>query len=217
MLKMEAQKQKIGATFNRDQLDRLMRCSAKQDMTEWNEWRKKNPEQPVLLQNAKLEKAYLRGADLRKADFRGASLRGTDLSGAKLHDFSRRWADLSGADFSMADLCGTDFRGANLSGVNFQQAYLYYANLSWTNLSGANFSGADLWAMLYEAKLTSVDLDKANRRFSEFTRIACQYTKNSMNSTRRVLVFRRDPEIACGIAPQEAADAGPSFPLKRAV
>lgn len=217
MLTIEAKKQKVGASFNREQFNLLMKCSAKRNMTEWNEWRKNNPEQSVLLQNAHLEKTYLRGADLHKADFRGASLRGADLSGAKLFDFSRRWANLSGANFSEADLCGTDFRGANLSSANFRHAYLFYTNLSWTNLSGANFSGADLWAMLYEAKLTSVDLNQANRRLSEFTRIGCKYIKKTPLSVHRLHVLNHNSEMDLVTARHDIPDAGPDMALKHAV
>ncbi|MGE4558905.1 MAG: pentapeptide repeat-containing protein [Desulfobulbus sp.] len=217
MLTIEAKKQKVNTWYSREQFELLMECSAKRNMTEWNEWRENNPERPVLLQNAHLEKAYLRGADLHEADFRGASLRGADLSGAKLFDFSRRWADLSGADFSEADLCGTDFRGADLSGANFRHTYLFYTNLSWTNLSGANFSGADLWAILYEAKLTSVDLNQANRRLSEFTRIGCKYIKKTRLSAPHLLILNHDSELAAVTTRQKLPHPGPSIPLKRAV
>jgi hypothetical protein len=192
MRALEVKCEIIGAAFDQEQFDLLMQCSAKHDMTEWDEWKKNNPKRPVLLQNANLAKAYLRGADLRRADFRGANLRGADLSGAKLPDFSRRWADLSGADFREADLCGTDFRGADMSGANFGRAYLYYTNFSWTNLSGANFRGADLWSFLYKAILTSVDLSLANRKLSEFTRIG------STLAPKPALPFRRSLALSHG-------------------
>lgn len=177
MFMLEVKCEIVGAAFDREQFDLLMACSEKHDMSEWNEWRTQNPARPVLLQNANLSKACLRGADLRQADFHGANLRGADLSGAGLPDYSRRWADLGGADFREADLCGTDFRGANLSGANFGRAYLYCTNFSWTNLTGANFSGADLWAFLYRANVTSVDLSLAHRRLSDFTMIGCARAK----------------------------------------
>lgn len=163
--RIEAGARKAGTGFSRRQHALLMKCSAGRDMAEWNEWRNHNPAEPVLLQGVNIAKAWLRGADLSRADFSGANLRGADLSGAKLDGFDRLWADLNGADFSNADLCGADFRGANLSGANFSRAYLYYTNLSWTDLRGADFSNADLWAFLFRANLTSVDLDRANRRF----------------------------------------------------
>ena len=177
MRTLEMKSLKSGGTYDRAQFDLLMQCSEKCDMTEWNTWRQQHPNQPVRLHKANLDKAFLRGADLRHADFRDASLRGVDLSGFRLPDYSRRWADLSGADFREADLCLTDFRGANLRGANFACAYLYYTNLSWTDLSGANFDGADLWGFLYEAVLRSVDLDQANRRIKDFTKIGCKLTR----------------------------------------
>lgn len=177
MLKVQFNKQKVIEKYDRQQFDLLMRCSEKHDTTDWNTWRKNNPHQPVILQDADLEKTYLRGADLHDADFRGANLRGVDLSGAKLFNFNRRWADLRGADFREADLCLTDFRGADLRDANFCRAYLFYTNLSWTNLSGADFTDADFWAFYYEAGLTGVDLSKARRMISEFSRVGCKYTR----------------------------------------
>ncbi|WP_051309849.1 pentapeptide repeat-containing protein [Desulfogranum japonicum] len=177
MTTREIHRSKLNTHFSLEQYDLLMKCSASQDMTEWNEWRKRNPKIPVRFRNADIKNAYLRGADLHKADFRGANLRGLDLSGAKRGNTGRLWANLSGADFREADLCGTDLRGANLSGADFSRAYLYYTNLSWTKLRGANFSGTDLWAFLYRADLTAVDLDLANRRLSDFTKTGCKYTK----------------------------------------
>ncbi|WP_321419211.1 pentapeptide repeat-containing protein [uncultured Desulfobacter sp.] len=174
MLEVKIARDEFVITFDTEQFDLLMKCSGQKDMTEWNAWRKHNPDRPVLLQNSNLEKAYLRGADLHGADFRRANLRGADLSGAKLCDGSRRWADLSGADLREADLCLTDFRGANLLGANFSRAYLYYTNLSWTDLSFADFHDADLWACLYKAVLTSVDLSQANRFVKYFTKRGCQ-------------------------------------------
>lgn len=165
LFRIKVAPRQAGETFGGEQLELLMKCSAGRDMTEWNEWRKQNPTQPILLQNVNIPKAYLRGADLSFADFRGANLRGADLSGTKLCDFNRRWADLRCADFSEADLCGTDFRGANLRGADFSRAYLYYTNFSWTDLSGANFNQADLWAFFFRANLTLVDLSRANRKF----------------------------------------------------
>nr|WP_321465481.1 pentapeptide repeat-containing protein [uncultured Desulfobulbus sp.] len=216
MLTIDAKKQTIRASFDPKQFALLIQCSEKHDMREWNEWRKMNPEQPVLLRTANLAKAYLRGADLHKADLRGANLRGADLSGAKDPDFRRVWADLSGADLTDADLCGTDFRGANLSDANFHLAYLFYTNLSWTNLSRANFSGADLWAMLYEATLTSVDLNQATRRFLDITKAGTTYSMKQKHFSTRLVVL--SPGSAAGKAPerQETLATTSSEALRRA-
>jgi hypothetical protein len=211
---MQRKKESNRQSFNQEQYNLLMECSAKHDMTAWNTFRAENPEQPILLRNACLEKAYLRGADLHKADLSGASLRGTDLSGEKRADFSRKWADLSEADMSRADLCETDFRGANLSGANFSQAYLFYTNLSWTNLSGANFNKADLWAMLYEATLVSVDLDQAHRRLYQFTRVGSKY-ENQKLAAPILRVLR--PNSGEKFMPKQQSDITPETALTLAV
>ncbi|MDR3569403.1 MAG: pentapeptide repeat-containing protein [Syntrophobacteraceae bacterium] len=185
ILRVKAPTRETGAKFSREQFEVLMKCSDRQDMTEWNEWRKHNPNQGVVLQDVNIAGAHLRGADFGKADFRGANLRGADLSGARLYDFNRRWTDLSGADFSEADLCGTDFRGADLRGANFSRAYLYYTNLSWTDLSGANFNGADLWAFLFRANLTSVDLSRSNRS----SKLPAYYPDDCVHEQERIKAF----------------------------
>jgi len=201
MIETKMTRGELEATFDSEQFDLLVKCSAKRNMNEWNAWRKRNPGAAVLLQNANLEKAYLRGADLHGADFQGANLRGADLSGAKLGDGSRRWADLSGVDLREADLCLTDFRGAKLIGANFSRAYLYYTNLSWTNLSFANFTNADLWAFLYKAVLSSVDLFQANKRLNDFTKIGCKLeVKNK--SFQEVVRMAQAPARACGCEPE---------------
>lgn len=192
MLIIESMDVMTDASLNREQFDLLMDCSEKHDLTKWNEWRRRNPDRPVLLQNANLAKAWLRGADLRQADLRGANLRSVDLSGARRPDYSWRWANLSGADFRKADLCGTDFRGADLNGADFSQSYLYYTNFSWTNLSGANFNNADLWAFLFRANVNAADLRLANRRLAEFSMIGCAHAKKPPLSAGCVLALSHD-------------------------
>ncbi|MBA7591004.1 hypothetical protein ES708_33149 [subsurface metagenome] len=51
-LKKEEQKKKW--RFSQEQCDMLKRCSEKEDITEWNEWRVNNPEKDVLLERANL-------------------------------------------------------------------------------------------------------------------------------------------------------------------
>ena len=48
------EKPKDERRFSQEQYDMLKRCSDKKDLTEWNEWRKQNPNEDVLLCSADL-------------------------------------------------------------------------------------------------------------------------------------------------------------------
>lgn len=50
--------------FSQEQYEMLWRCSDKEDMTEWNNWRQENPEEEVFLEGANLISAHLEGANL---------------------------------------------------------------------------------------------------------------------------------------------------------
>jgi len=162
--------------FNQSQYDMLKRCSDKKDMTEWNQWRKDNPDEDVLLEKAKLQGFYLTALpfdNLQGADLSNANLQGTDLSEANL-----RGADLSGANLQRANLWEANLQGAklwhaNLKGVFLENSNLQEAGLQWANLEGAdldeaNLEGAYLWranlqgASLLEANLQGADLRKAD-------------------------------------------------------
>ena len=52
-MKESEQKQAKGKRrFSQEQYDMLKRCSKKKDMTEWNEWRKQNIGEAILLEGA---------------------------------------------------------------------------------------------------------------------------------------------------------------------
>jgi hypothetical protein len=75
--------------FSQEQYDMLLRCSGKKDLTEWNEWREKNPEIKILLQDANLKEVYLSKSHLENANLimailERANLYSTHLEGAKL-------------------------------------------------------------------------------------------------------------------------------------
>ena len=62
--KSKQEKPKQERRFSQRQYDMLLRCSEKEDMTEWNEWRKKNLKEAVLLEYAPLSGRYLKGVSL---------------------------------------------------------------------------------------------------------------------------------------------------------
>ncbi|MBW1855656.1 MAG: pentapeptide repeat-containing protein [Deltaproteobacteria bacterium] len=93
--------------FNQQQYDMLKRCSDAKNITEWNEWRDKNPYEKIRLQGNKLQYSNLQGADLEGANLQGAELWGANLQGGKIF-----YTHLQGAE-----LGGTRLQGANFTGV----------------------------------------------------------------------------------------------------
>lgn len=99
--KSEQQKPEPEREYNREQYDLLKTCSDIKDMTEWNKWRKKNPDKRVQLQFTPLEEFWLMEANLQGAEL--------------------GWANLQGATLVRA----------NLQGANFEQAIVDGSTLIW--------------------------------------------------------------------------------------
>ncbi len=98
-------------------------------VSEWNEWRKRNPSIRPDLSGENLPSELL-GADLWGCNLAGSMLRNHDLTGANLFD---------------TDLSGADLTGARLVGANLTYANLANANLMGANLIGCNLSVAEPW------------------------------------------------------------------------
>jgi len=98
--------------FDQEQYEMLKRCSKKKYIGEWNEWRERQTDAQILLEDAPLQEAWLWGANLEGADLAGAHLKGAALGRA----------NLKGARLSEANLEGAKLRGANVVGANFQLA-----------------------------------------------------------------------------------------------
>ena len=148
-----------------EQLALLKKCSAKKDMTEWNNWHQENPNEEIWLQGANLGQAHLEGARLYNAHLEGAQLigghlegahlSGGHLEGAHLFDAHLEEAHLSGGHLHEADLFGTHLEavlghahleGAVLEGAHLQGAWLEYAHLEGANFWRAHLERADFTA-----------------------------------------------------------------------
>ena len=131
----------VGHRFSGQQYEMLRRCSDNKDMTEWNEWRKNNPGQDVLLGGAELGGAWLEGADMR-----GVDLSGADIKGAYLGNVDLSWANLQGADGGHTDLRGAKLVHAKVQGARFTGAIVDGATAIWNCQidRGTNFTGAAL-------------------------------------------------------------------------
>ena len=163
--------------FNQEQYDMLMRCSEKGDMTEWNEWRKKNTEEEIWLEGANIAKArrvndtqevfhmaYLKDAILDKAHLEGADLRGSRLQSAFLNH-----AHLEKANLMNVHLEGATLHSANLEDTNFLAASLNNADFMFANFNGAILNSANLKdAKLFSARLQGTCLLEASIEGASF-------------------------------------------------
>jgi pentapeptide repeat protein len=85
----------------------------------WNNWRKANPNE-----NIDISRLNLSGFDLREYDF--------------------TYVTAVATNFSNSDLSYVDFSNADCSGANFENSYLYAANFTHVSLAETKFGGADL-------------------------------------------------------------------------
>ena len=120
-----------------DQYEMLKRCSNKKDMTEWNEWRKANPNEDILLERKSFHGFYLSGALLNTGVV-------VINPGTSQHE---QWVFpgevyLKGSLFLQAKLCKTDFRGTHLEKAIFNSAELEGACLELAYLQGTSLKGA---------------------------------------------------------------------------
>lgn len=143
-------------SYNQKQYEMLQRCSEKQDISEWNEWREKNPFEEIQLQRVVLGNFNLKKANFREVHLEGAIIRGTHLDGA---------------DLSMAHLEGVRFWNVNLEGVKLSEAHLQGADFQESHLEGAYLGGAHLeGASLMETHLEGASLWGAHLERADFTK-----------------------------------------------
>lgn len=137
-------------------------------MSEWNEWRKKNPDIEINLQRVELFSMYLVGINLEQANLENTDFSGSNLSGAKL-----AYSNFDGVNFSYADLKNIDssyvsLQNANLSFANLEDANLKNAHLEGANLYQANLKNAVLLETYFEdAYLSGTILNNANLGYAK--------------------------------------------------
>jgi len=135
--------------FSEEQYKMLLRCSKKKDMTEWNEWRKKNQKEDVLLEGVDLAERWLKGVFLGKVAFvtikpdhktisigGDVYLEGAHIKGADLEKADLRNSHLESVKFNFAHLQRTDFLDAHLKGTIFYKAHLDGASLRTSIVDG---------------------------------------------------------------------------------
>jgi uncharacterized protein YjbI with pentapeptide repeats len=143
---------------NQAQYDLLHKCSKKEDMTEWNEWREKRPGVEVWLEAWDLQMTFLSDANLAEA-----SLLASRLPKANLAHASLILARLDRADLEGAVLVGAHMENAVLRGAHMEYAVLVSAHMNNAVLTGAHMENAVLTgAHLEGATLVRVDLQGAH-------------------------------------------------------
>jgi len=142
-----------------EQYAMLTRCSEKRDMTEWNNWRKTNPDVEISLDEADLEGAFLvqahlewanlRGANLSKALFYDSHLEYAKLDRANLEGAAMLFTHLKNADLLDARLCGASLHRSELEGASLEGADISGAYLGEADLRGAQFGGSDMRSAVF--------------------------------------------------------------------
>lgn len=156
-----------------EQLNAL-RCG---DISNWNEWRKGNPDAQPDLRDLVLAELDLRNVDLSASNLCGATLCGSNLAHANLWrvfvsggDFSRTdltetdapWSYFNGVRFHNAVMTKAVFKESNLTRCGFDHADMRDADLAATYLPGASLRHADLrGAILEHAVLIDTDISQA--------------------------------------------------------
>lgn len=160
----------------------------KQGVTDWNLWRRDNPE---IIPD--LSEAYLLEKKLARVNFNQANLRMAVLHGSIFDG-----ADLSVADLSKAVLTNTNFSYA-VKKLSAKVASLYKANLEDAELSRANFE----YANLDEASLLGSDLHRTN-----FT--GTSLSKTNFGNARIAATRFENVDLSAAIGLERVRYEGPS-------
>jgi len=137
------EKPKEERRFSREQYEFLKECSKKgeEGIKEWSQWRKKNPNEDILLEGAQLPNFFLNGVYLHHTEnpvdfefpwFGGqVYLNEAKFQKASLQNARLDYAYLQDADFYLANLEGADFGHAWLQGTNFRLAIVDNSTVFW--------------------------------------------------------------------------------------
>lgn len=168
----KSEKQKDQHQSSQEQYDMLKRCSEKKDITEWNQWRKDNPDEDICLEGRDFKGFWLKEVnfisetvwtqtDGTEINFTGKVC----LEGAKFES-----AHLENAVFIKAHIERSCFWHAIAKNVAFHSAHLDDAKLGVANFESCNFSDAILKnasftpSQLNGAKFTNSDLRGCSMR-----------------------------------------------------
>jgi uncharacterized protein YjbI with pentapeptide repeats len=180
--KPQAENHKDQSRLSQEQYDMLRRCADKKDITEWNEWRKKNPNVTIFLDGRNFHGCDLSGAFLNT----GAVVINPGTSMHEQYIFKGQ-VHLRNSLFLQATLHRTDFRGAHIEGANFNSAKLEggcleLAYMQSANLKGAMFNKSTSFEGCYINKQTDFrESDLTNLRVSPQIKQLMEYNIRRMN------------------------------------
>ncbi len=179
----QPEKPKDQPRFSQEQYDFLRKCSKKgeEGIEEWNEWRRANPNQDILLDKRDFHGWYLQRALLNT----GAVVA---HPGGPGHQWVFKGeVYLRGSLFLETTLQGTYFRGAHLQEAMLNSARLDEACLELTHIEGAQFKEAtfDKWTSFEGCQIDKrTDFrgaDLASLRVSPWIRQLMEYNIKRMN------------------------------------
>jgi hypothetical protein len=107
---------KKGLKCDLDQYEMLKCCSDAKDTTEWNEWRRNNPDEEILLEGVDITSGNLSYANLREAKLNGSNLKKSNLGEVHLEEALLIDSHLEGAYLYKAHLQGALFQTAIVDG-----------------------------------------------------------------------------------------------------
>ncbi|MBE1237457.1 pentapeptide repeat-containing protein [Phaeovibrio sulfidiphilus] len=128
----------IGHWCNIEQYRMLQRCSARQDMTEWNEWRRANPNEEVRLQGAKFT-----GFFMKEANFDSAYCEGAYFYNTVLEDACFNFSNIEYAKFTFCSLFKSGFKWSECDYSVFFSCNLRFINLHNASCSFVEFYVSD--------------------------------------------------------------------------
>ena len=183
---------KKGLRCDLDQHEMLKRCSDKKDMTEWNKWREKYPDEDVELEGGQFykvhgedkalvlikresptlsyengENAWIEGMNLQNANLNGAYLSNAAFWDAKLQGSMFDCADLRRANFAGAYLEGSTFAEARLQGTCFAMARVDEKTTFW-NCEVDRYVGPSKGTNFDGIPLDVVRIDTATKQLLEY-------------------------------------------------
>lgn len=168
--------------FGQEQYDMLLRCSKKEDMTEWNEWRKENPAEQIFLERRVFLGWYLRGVHLEAAHMKQAKLAGAELNDARLSAAQLQGASLNGANLEDAHLDHSFVQGANLADARLEKADLWAAHLEGGIFHRASVDGRTLISLCtIDRKTDFRGVGLGSCRIDSRTRQLLEYNIRRMN------------------------------------
>ena len=170
--------------FNQEHYYRLVECSKKGDMTEWNEWYEEymgeqratgEKDCGAWLEGATLYQAHLKGAIMQEAHLEGANISGAKLQGAHLEGAKLQGAHLEGAKLQRAHLEGAIMKEVHLEKVDMRYAFLEQAVMIGANMTEAHLKRAIMTkthlkgAIMQEAHLERADMTEAHLEGADMT------------------------------------------------